>query len=420
VAVGTAVQIRSALAETCCRKHLADEQAIALLRSMVTAGGYVISDHGTLTFRAGLLTPPQLAVPSIRRIETGQLSAETLIAVSEAYEPKAITFWSKRFMSVPKYVDWVEQHYCLARAWNNYRQIYTLCEMLRPCDACLVQMGDFFDIVEWDLSGPGTSDGVAAPGDSLLLTVRWQTVQPTDVDYRVFCHLGEGAMAGQWDGRPMQGEYPTYRWLQGERVTDSYPLEIAADAPPGYYPLRVGMYDWATKDRLPVMDAQGHYVGSAALLTHVRVGRPEFDVPTISQSLEAMLGDGVRLLGYDLRSEEAQAGGVIDLTLYWQCAGEVDTSYTVFVHLIDSEGQIVGQHDSIPQGGGLPTTIWVPGEVVVDGYEVPVPQEAGSGSYTLLVGMYDGGTGQRLAATGGSDGGLPDDRVLLGDIRLSE
>jgi hypothetical protein len=179
------------------------------------------------------------------------------------------------------------------------------------------------------------------------------------------------------------------------------------------------MYDWATEDRLLVKDAEGYNIGTTALLTYVRVGRPEFEVPPISQPQEAMVGDRVRLLGHDLASKEAQAGGAIGVTLYWQCVEEMDTSYTVFVHVLDSDGKMLGQWDSIPQRGGLPTTTWVAGEVVADVYEVPVTREARPGSYTLVVGMYDGGTGERLAATGADGDRLPHDRIVLGDIRLS-
>jgi hypothetical protein len=417
--VGTATEIRSALAKTCCRTYLPDEEAVALLRSIGTPGGYVISDYGTLTFRAGLLTPPQLAVPSYRRIETGQLSPEALIATTQAYEPQAIIFWSERFMSVPAYVSWVEQHYCLTRVWRSIERMYVRCDLVPPCERCPIQLGAFSRIVGWSLSTSGENDRVVAPGDSVLLTVRWQTVHPTDADYHVFCHLGGDVLVAQQDGRPLQGGHPAYRWVQGEEVVDRHALEVRADAPPGVYPLWVGMYDWATKDRLPVMDAEGHDVGTAALLTHVRVGRADFQVPPISQPRDAVLGDRVRLLGYDLPLEEAVAGGFVDLTLYWQCVREMDTGYTVFVHIMDSEGKIVGQWDNMPQGGGLPTTTWVSGEVISDTYEVPLAQEADPGNYTLVVGMYDGGTGRRLPATSADGARLPDDRILLGDIQLS-
>jgi hypothetical protein len=322
-----------------------------------------------------------------------------LITVSEAYEPEAIILWDKRLIALPEYVDWVEQQYCLARAWGSSQRIYTQCEMLQPCEGCLVQLGDYFDIADWSLSSPGANDRVVAPGESMELTIRWRIVQPPDADYHLFCHLGEETLVAQWDERPIWSDYPNDGSPERREVVDGYKLEVGVDAPPGRYPLWVGMYDWVTKDRLPVMDAQGHYVGTAALLTHVRVGRAEFEVPPVSQPQEAVLGDGVRLLGYDLPSEEIQAGGVVDLTLYWQCVEEMDTSYTVFVHVLDSEGTMVGQWDSMPQAGNLPTAVWVPGEVIADAYEVPVVPEADPGSYTLVVGMYDGGTGQRLPAT---------------------
>lgn len=40
-------------------------------------------------------------------------------------------------------------------------------------------------------------------------------------------------------------------------MVDEYRIDIASDAPPGDYELAVGMYDWATGDRLPAFDATG-------------------------------------------------------------------------------------------------------------------------------------------------------------------
>ena len=391
-----------------------------MLRSMYAPGSYVISDDGMLPFRAGLLTPPELAVISFRRVRTGQLTAADLIAASQTNRPEAILLWDKKLASLPEYVEWVKQHYCLARGWGSSQRIYTACEILRPCDDCLVQFGDFFAIVGWNLDVGGANDGMVSPGDSMLVTLRWQTLQPTDGDYHIFCHLGEETLVAQWDGRPRGGDYPTYHWLRGEEVIDSCALDVSPNALPGYYPLWVGMYDWGDRDRLPVRDAQGQHVGHAALLTRVRVGRPEFEVPVISEPQEAILGDQVRFLGYDLPLGGAQPGDRLNLTLYWQCLREMDIGYTVFVHVLDSEDDMVGQWDSIPQSGELPTTTWVPGEVVVDSYEVPVAPEVDPGSYTLEVGMYDARTGQRFVVTDTNGDRLPGDRILLGNVRLSK
>jgi len=264
LALGTIVEVRSTLAETCCREHPAEEQAVSMLRAICTPRGYVISDDGMLTFRAGLLTPPELTVISFRRMRTGQLTTETLMAASRTYSPEAIVFWDKRFVGLPtgfvgspEYVDWVNQRYCLVKAWGSSQRIYKACQIPPRADGSLMRLDDLFSVAGWDLDILGASNRVVAPGDRVLLSIRWQVLQSTDTDYHVFCHLGTDTLVAQWDGRPRQGEGPTYRWLQGEEVIDSYVLEVPADVLPGYYPLWVGMYDWATKDRLPVTDPQG-------------------------------------------------------------------------------------------------------------------------------------------------------------------
>ncbi|MEA3345598.1 MAG: glycosyltransferase family 39 protein [Chloroflexota bacterium] len=412
LALGTISGIRSALAET-CDNHPAEEEAVAILRSTCTSDGYVISDDGIFPFRAGLLTPPALTVISGRRIETGQLTPETLIAASEQYRPQAIVLWENKFMRLPEYVDWVNRHYCLARAWSDSQRIYTACEILQQSDGLEVQFGELFGIAGWSLGVRSGNDGVVSPGDTVLVTTRWQTLRPTDADYHIFCHLGKETLIAQWDGRPRRGEYPTYRWLQGEEVIDSCILKIPANAPEGYYPLWVGMYDIVGRDRLPVKDAQGQHIGSALLLTHLRVGKPEFEKPIISQPHEAKLEDQVRFLGYDLPLENVRPGGLVNLTLYWQCLKEMNTSYTVFTHVLDADGSIVGQWDSIPQGSTLPTTTWMPGEFVADHYQIPVAEDAPPGPYHIEVGMYDVHTGRRLPVVRAGGERLPGDRIMI-------
>jgi len=77
-----------------------------------------------------------------------------------------------------------------------------------------------------------------------------------------------------------------------------------------------------------------------------------------------------------------------------------------------------GQRDGLPHDGRLPTDLWVPGEVVVDSYEVPVALEAGPGGYTLEIGMYDALTGQRLPVVGPGGERLSGDRILLGGVHI--
>jgi hypothetical protein len=64
----------------------------------------------------------------------------------------------------------------------------------------------------------------------------------------------------------------------------------------------------------------------------------------------------------------------------------MDLAYTAFVHVLDSNGQLVAQSDRPP--AGYPTSDWLAGEFVVDHYLVSLPPDLAPGSYTLQTGFY--------------------------------
>ena len=140
-------------------------------------------------------------------------------------------------------------------------------------------------------------------------------------------------------------------------------------------------------------------------------------MPPIQHPLEVNLGDKVKLLGYDLDATELKASGTLALTLYWKALAEMDTSYTVFIHLLDAEAKIWGQRDSLPGNGALPTTGWLPGEVIVDQYKVPIQPDVPLGQYIIEIGMYQAETGQRLAIIN-QKRQVVDDRVLLEEVTV--
>jgi 4-amino-4-deoxy-L-arabinose transferase-like glycosyltransferase len=116
-------------------------------------------------------------------------------------------------------------------------------------------------------------------------------------------------------------------------------------------------------------------------------------------------GEGIWLRGFRLSGKESDSnmlllapGDTLHLSLYWQANGPTAVPYTVFTHLTGPDGQLYGQWDNQPVRGTYPTTGWLPGESVVDQYEIPVSPDAPAGDYHLLVGLYDSVTGMRLPA----------------------
>lgn len=105
------------------------------------------------------------------------------------------------------------------------------------------------------------------------------------------------------------------------------------------------------------------------------------------QPVEAILGEQVRLVGYDLAGTPAP-GQTLTLTLYWQALRPVVEDYTIFVHLLGSDGALLAQHDAPPLDGLYPTSRWVAGDVFTQRVSLTIPPEARAGKYELLAGMY--------------------------------
>jgi hypothetical protein len=139
--------------------------------------------------------------------------------------------------------------------------------------------------------------------------------------------------------------------------------------------------------------------------------------------VSANLGDKVELAGYRLTTDAAspQSGilttapnTALRLTLYWHVLAPMEISYTVFTHLLDTNGQLWAQKDNLPVRGSYPTTDWRVGETIVDKYDIVIPPAASAGQYELEVGLYDVTTGQRLPLLD-KTGQRQDERVLLSD-----
>jgi 4-amino-4-deoxy-L-arabinose transferase-like glycosyltransferase len=126
-------------------------------------------------------------------------------------------------------------------------------------------------LVGYDLSP------TAQPGEILAFTLYWQALARPAHDYTVFVHVldAAGQTVAQADAPPVAGTYPTGLWAASETLADRRHLLLPAGLAPGEYRVRIGLYDPASGQRLPVLGESGNPTGDSITLPALRVQRQD-------------------------------------------------------------------------------------------------------------------------------------------------
>ncbi|MBU0704219.1 MAG: glycosyltransferase family 39 protein [Chloroflexi bacterium] len=228
-------------------------------------------------------------------------------------------------------------------------------------------------------------------GGAVDVTLYWETLSPPPADLRAVVRLWTlgGRLVGQRDMTPAGEVYPPDLWRAGDIVRDTYHLPVEESGPAM---CRVTVDVLAGEESL----------GAASSPPLLKLAGPPVATDQIAHPLAYTLGDRVELAGYDLSGEPPT------VTLYWRVLAEMDEEYTVFVHLLDEDGALLGQADGPPLNGDYPTSYWSPGELLADTHIAP----PGSGVY-LLVGLYRPTDGARLPVRAATGERVLDDAIVL-------
>jgi len=239
-----------------------------------------------------------------------------------------------------------------------------------------------------------TSFGLSAtnpnPGDEVEITLHWQTLDQVGPEYTVFLHLiaPDGTGIDGLDEPLLGGLYQPTLWPADTTMSDPHRLTLPPEIPPGRYRLDLGLYPSGQPEALLPVEGWDRLP-----LTALNVG--DIATPPPTTSTDVTFGDQVRLLDYDLdpiTNHESR------ITLHWQAAAPMGRNYTVFVHVLDAQGNIVAQDDGPPGDPFFPTSTWLPGDIVLDARMLTLPADASPGEYIVLVGLYYEPTADRLPA----------------------
>jgi len=259
----------------------------------------------------------------------------------------------------------------------------------------------------------------ARAGRYIEVGLYWEALAPMDEDYSMAIHLfgRDREPLGQIDSYHGGGSYPTSLWSPGEVMYDVFRVPVRTGARvPVAASIEVDLYRLETFETLPAVDGAGRAVNPVVLGRAKVTGRSVAATPT--HRIGANLGGRVRLAGYDLSPEALRPGGQATVTLHWTVTGALDQEYTVFIQLLDAEGGIVGQGDGPPLRGDYPTTLWAPGESLVDAHTLEVKADAPTGVCRIIVGLYNRATGERLTVVG-ADGQPSADHIELARVQVT-
>lgn len=107
-----------------------------------------------------------------------------------------------------------------------------------------------------------------------------------------------------------------------------------------------------------------------------------------SHILDERLDEAIVLVGYDRSPSSPSPGKPLQISLYWEPLRPLAAEYHTFVHLTDAAGHKIAQSDRQPGGLYYPTTLWRPGERLLDAHTLTMPADAAEGVYHLVAGMY--------------------------------
>ncbi|HET7376852.1 MAG TPA: hypothetical protein VFK30_09100, partial [Anaerolineae bacterium] len=131
---------------------------------------------------------------------------------------------------------------------------------------------------------------------------------------------------------------------------------------------------------------------------------PVQSIPSPAISFDVTFNHQLKLIGANVDSKTVQAGGSIELTLYWQAIAPIDKDYSTFVHLLDENEIVVAQRDMYPGQGLWPTSQVKVGDIIPSRYVVNLPSTAYAPDQLIFeVGVYDYATQTRLLMLDGSD-----------------
>jgi hypothetical protein len=234
-------------------------------------------------------------------------------------------------------------------------------------------------------------------------TVCWRSLREDErlsVPHAFAFHIvgQDGTVYYARDSYPGLGLYTN--WQPGRAFCDRFTMEQRQPPIPGNgYRVAIGLFDPGSQKRVPEDDGKS-FVGWVAAPGEPLTDAERANAPYNFEDV------------YLLDVAHTQSDGSFSVQTEWGTGDWQPRPLTMFIHLVDENGQLVTQLD-LPLGGDdYPSALWGDNErTVTTTYDVPLPGSLPAGEYSILLGLYDSQTLERLAAVD-TNGTPQEDKVV--------
>jgi uncharacterized membrane protein len=117
------------------------------------------------------------------------------------------------------------------------------------------------------------------------------------------------------------------------------------------------------------------------------LGAPIDDAPQYPVNEE--FSEPLRAVGYNVDSRRIPIDTPLRFGLYLIAEQPIAGNYQIFTHLVAADGTLIAQADHIAGADSYPTSLWRPGNLLYNRFEIPISADTPPGEYQVIIGLYD-------------------------------
>ncbi len=123
------------------------------------------------------------------------------------------------------------------------------------------------------LQGYAYDERLISAGQTIGVTLYWETLAPDPADYEVQLRLldEQGWIMETIEERPLQGQSSSSGWTSGDVLIDRHEIPTPASLPPGLYRIQVALKNVADGERAVILAPDGHWIDDKLPLAELQV-----------------------------------------------------------------------------------------------------------------------------------------------------